>query len=438
MKLLKKTICIVLCIITLTLFGCSQRGTPIIDGYRDFIENYEKYDVHNDDKRNNDNTGSPSESDKTTEDRDDKFAFDITEFSPVIEKEYDSVRIVSENLAIATRDDSIFLVKSGNETPIDFIKNSDFGEVSFINEYYIVSSRTEGKILIGTDGKAITSDYYEEITAVGNVAFCYNEATADVIIENKIVHRNVSGNIRPLTEKYCFDNTKSLVLSISDFSPVYIGGLPIIDVPHDDIAIVKNNNKWGYANVISNTIIVEPQYFVGSQFSCGYTDVRMNSSSDYPLIIDKTGNQIFDFGSSDAIKTKYNAREIEVFSFFDGFVLFEATHLNEKKYGCINLLDPTKPELSFISGKPFRNRAFGKYAILEEFNKLSDLTTNKFVDLNAEKITPTSDGFIIKRSSGCSLIDYELNEIVSDIEYLDFGDGLYIVGNNKKFYICTK
>ena len=434
MKRLKKTICIVLCIISISLFGCTRREQSIMDGYRDFIENYDKYET---------GAGGRGDSggdnpDKPADEHDTEIKFNVSGFTTISDNAYDSVEVFSENTALGYCHGHILLITPNREIQIDFIRDKKFGDVELINEFYIVSSGAQGKSLYGTDGKAITSKLYVNISIFSNVAICYDEEKTDVVINGRIVHSDVSNNISLLTNTYCIDNETNSVLLVSDLSVVRIGGLPVAYVPSDGTAVVKRDNKFGYASTATNSIIIEPQYFTASAFSCDYATVRKSSSADYPIIIDKAGNEIFDFGKQESIK-KYNALDIHVFPCFDGVVIFEAKYLNSVNYGYINLKDPSKPGFSFVSGNPMKNRAFGNYLIIQPYNKLLDLSADdNLVDLEADDIFPAKDGFLVKRNATYSLIDYDLSEIVSDVEYLNYGNGLYTVGYLGKYFLCTK
>lgn len=432
MKRLKTTICIVLCIISSALFGCSENGVPVMDDYRNFLENYKKYD--------NDDISDDSRVDDVGKDEpggNESFVFDVNGFVPVVEQKYDNIELFAGGTAVAVRNDRTYIVKNGVENPADFIADENFGEtVSFSGDYIIVEKA--GKMhLVDFTGAPIT-EFYDDIEAVGNTAFLRNGSTFDILLKGNIVKRGVTGNYVLTSENFCKKtDVSNTVYGVPDLEPIYYEEFKVIDEPHNGIAPIKSDDKIGYADIAADKILIKPRYMYASQFSDGYATVRPDSYTDYPKIIDTEGEVKFDFGSDAEFTEKYSARDVNVYPCYDGYAIFSVVCNSVIDYGYVDLKLET-PKINYIPGIPYENRAFGRYVVLTDYRKPFDLSAGCILEgFKADSIIPTPDGFIIKRNDEYSFCDSLFNELACGLGEITYCDGVYSIRDDDVFYICT-
>ena len=402
-----------------------------MDNYRDFYDNFDRYGATD--------TENDTDEDSTEVDNGDDekpFGFDVSGFRPIIEKSYDSIRLISERAAIGVSENRVYYIETGTERLTNF-SASDVGKMTTFGDKYVVLSEGGSMRLFDYSGRAI-SDAYEAVSLAGNTAFLKTANLIDVVIDGQTVRRGVSGNYILTSESTCRNtDVPDTVYSVPDFVELRIDGMKVIDEPYEGVALVKRNGKIGYVDSVKGKILISPRYSFASQFSNGYAAVRANSSLDYPIIIDKKGNEIFDFGSNKTFTSEYPARNVLVYPCHENYVFFSAGQNSARRYGYVDIL-ADKPEIVFLPAAPFAFRNYGGYAVLSGYSKLFDLSSARIVnDITARSIVPASDGFILDRNGKCDFIDFSLNLVAEGLDGLSCLDGLYSVCVGNEFYVCT-
>ena len=134
-----------------------------------------------------------------------------------------------------------------------------------------------------------------------------------------------------------------------------------------------NRGRFCYCSYPDGQILIKPDYFISGDFVNGVAyafeycaDLINMVFVDYPILIDKNNNILFDF---EIYADEVLPNKINVFENYDNCSVYSIDNPVAKRYGIVtkNGSEYINKELKFV---PANNRVYGNYYLVEDTDQL--------------------------------------------------------------------
>ena len=204
--------------------------------------------------------------------------------------DYQIIGNVKSGLISVKKDNKYGFIDIEGNVVIDFL----YKNVSdFVNDYAVVVTMEDKKLLIGKDG-----EYVLDLTEYEN-AYIMDEDIIAVTLNDKIGFINFSGDTIA-DFKYELTNSASegkivvkedevyKILNVKDNTVLDLPDYSMVSKISEGLLAVRENDKWGFIDTFGN-VVVRPQYDSFYDFNDGLAYVKKGNSE---MFIDKKGNVI--------------------------------------------------------------------------------------------------------------------------------------------------
>ncbi len=302
----------------------------------------------------------------------------------------------------------------------------------------ILVKKEEKYGVLDLSGKTIVDIKYDSIEIYEDLIICFLGDRFDIYKDNQLYKENICANSIGVIGNGII-NIDGEFINIIDWTTPKIGEYYIADAPADGMVKVRSGGgEFGYCAYPSGNLIISPQYFIGNSFSEGVTVVQNKKNSyelDYPKIIDKENNELFNSENFSALGIA--PENVRIYSSNEKFLLYSTRKNNVYYYGVIDLRDKNAVERFPIDFIPKDMRVQNGFLIEEGSSTLYDVDAKSFVQHEYQEITAFDKYFIAKGPSGYDLLDNTLSVLITDCELIDFYANVIRIKIANKFAYYT-
>lgn len=197
--------------------------------------------------------------------------------------------------------------------------------------------------------------------------------------------------------------------------PLTAGGYDVVSAKAEERMIIYSAKEklYGYADSSFN-VIIPPIFELANAFTGAFARVKIDGKH---ALIDKMGEIVF------------SAEGVIPGNFYDGYFTFSKNNL----YGIMdkNFNEVIEPSFSAIQD----GRVFGDFIIDNYFlSRFYSVSKQKYTDEIYETIQPSDGKFIVKNTDKySSLLDKDLNVIVSDCDKISYAGGFLMTAKNGSY-----
>lgn len=337
--------------------------------------------------------------------------------------------------------DSYIFNESGTMEKIIETESDNDPEVMLDRIVYdkIVINKSGVYGVLDLNGNVIVDPEYDNIDILESlIVASRNSGGSDIFVNNKLV-KSAFGNgdvVSIVSDKIIACGNKFYF--VNDFMEAKLGKYFIADAPADGKVTVRDaDGNFGYCSYPDGNVIIEPKYFLASEFSNGYAVVNMLSSDvtvpyQMPMIIDASDRLMVDFSKLEAL-AGVAATDIKVYGNHDNYNVYYVKHRNVYKYGVVDFLAST-PKCFEISFVPKNNRVYANYLIDNMTGRFYSLKEEKFADGDLSYITRAGNYFIAKSAEAYYLLDDNLKIKVTCERIENYGNILLMKLDGKYAY----
>ena len=439
---MKRLIGFILCALTLCMVlfsasSCSDGAVMILSDYSDYISDLFQY-YYNDDEESN---GNESDNQQTPP---------SSEYKPVEAEEYEGLIAIEPykfDFAInffgeygyASRNGKNYLIdRRGNLTEINDESDNTSSDIIIeeIKFDKLVVSHEEKYGVLDLFGKVIAEIKYDFLDVSDKIIIGKINDETDVFYQNKVLHKIQSENVSIVSDELL--SVDGIITDVITLTEATVGGYALASVPKEGIVKVKDNRgRFGYCSYPDGQILIEPDYFISGDFVNGVAyafeycaDLINMVFVDYPILIDKNNNILFDF---EIYADEVLPNKINVFENYDNCSVYSIDNPVSKRYGIVakNGSEYINKELKFV---PANNRVYGNYYLVEDTDQLCSLKDDVFVESVYLKFYPAGNMFIAETNDKTySLLDSDLNIVIESCENIEYYDGIFMVKSNAMF-----
>lgn len=443
----KFIVCVITLILTLSLIGCNDKFSDVVDNYQDFLDNLRQYDKGDTSDTDNSDENETNNSFKNVDDATIYVSMSQTfeGIKSLYPYSFDDATSFIGDYAIVKINGVEFLIDKDGELinlstilSTNKITSSDI-IAAYLDKIVVLKDNFYG--LVDFSGNILLSISYDNISVFGNIVTAkqgtitsiYKDSDFLVSVNDGLDY--VDENLYITTDGLCYDmhNLESITIS---------AGAKPSDIPKDGYMLIEQNNLYGIVKYPSMKTVIEPNYFYCNNLGNGYClayEFSMKYSSngiyyDYPKLLRiSDGVVIYDF--ADAAKMSTSTILPNAFSILCGNDDYFLGNFINGSAECRSFyIDIKKSQLSGIDIEFAQNGLLGHYA-QDIAGNLYDISCGgKLVtDLLFDEISLADNKFIVKYSEKYKLLDENFEIIVDNCQDISYKFGVFTIKINNKY-----
>lgn len=429
---IKRIIALVFSILTSSIsFACSCREYDLIPDYSKYVANLYRYHAQSDFLDEN-----PSD-----DEYDEEYVAEKVEslegFVPIYDYKFDLATPFFGTVAYVTQNDVDYILKI--DGTLEKISKFDVNDSTMSD--IIVHKLVDNCIVIAEDdkfgvidvyGNMLLNTSYSNVLIVGKTIVGLKSNSFDLYYDGKFVCSKNGTNVNLLSEEFVL--YESQVYKTKDFSLLRFGDYVAVRAPANGLVAVKKNGKIGYCSYPSGELVIDTKYSIYSNFSNGIASVATISNNlgsatlNYPQLINKSDKVVFDFNQ---FSGKCASIQIDIFPHFDNCTIFRINGIVEE-YGAIRIND-LMAEYIKLDKIPKDGRVHGDNIIVKDENRLFSISNKSYASNSYQEMVPFGDYFICKSNDLYSIIDKNMDTVISDCEKIEQNYDTIMIKKNGKY-----